>query len=322
MEAIDASLTKILTRADQQCRPLSSIPWSPAIKKAYLIHRYGSLTFTAKKTERDLSTSLESIAQCLPPKALNQDPNVSLSAKLQKAQKDLKAAKREADKLRQQHLEVLLNKAKIDNKQKRTTALKYLIRAECNRLCYAHFRQHTKPKASGGLAYITVPDDSGIQKPLLDKHELESTLLEHSHTHFAQAEGSPFTVKPLNCLLQYDGLTPYGDRITQGKPFNLHDFNEPTCAILKHLQRKVHVVHSPVPSLNHDMLLNGIRKWPERTTTSPLGCHLGIYKALGKNVIDKKQTNKETEPNETIMNEIKDRCDVLYIIFDLMTLAL
>ncbi len=183
-------LTKILTRSDKQCRPLSTIPWSPTLQKAYLIHRYWSLTFTTKKTERDLLSLLQSITQQLPPDAINTDPAISLTAKLRKAQKDLKLAKREADKLRQNHLEALLNKAILDNKQKRTKALTYLIHAECNHICYAQFRQHTKPKASGGLAYITVQDDNGAPQPLLDKHNLESTLLEYSRNHFAQAEGS------------------------------------------------------------------------------------------------------------------------------------
>jgi len=50
-----------------------------------------------------------------------------LTAKLHHAQKALKKAKHEANKLRQQHLEALLNKAIVDNKQKRTKALMYLI---------------------------------------------------------------------------------------------------------------------------------------------------------------------------------------------------
>ncbi len=34
--------------------------------------------------------------------------------------------------------------------------------------------------------------------PILEQGELETTLLEHSRTHFAQVEGSPFTVEPLS----------------------------------------------------------------------------------------------------------------------------
>jgi len=48
---------------------------------------------------------------------------------------------------------------------------------------------------------------NGVIQPILEKEELEEKLLDHSRTHFAQVEGSPFTVEPLNRLLQYDGLT-------------------------------------------------------------------------------------------------------------------
>jgi len=65
---------------------------------------------------------------------------------------------------------------------------------------------------------------------------MEDTLLEFSRTHFAKAEGSPFTTEPLNRLLAYDGLTAYGQKITQGRPkFERHNFDEPTRAILANL---------------------------------------------------------------------------------------
>jgi len=58
------------------------------------------------------------------------DPTTSLSTKLQRAQKSLKQAKHDAEKLRQQHLDKLLNEAVVVNHTKRSQALKYLIQAE------------------------------------------------------------------------------------------------------------------------------------------------------------------------------------------------
>jgi len=95
-------------------------------------------------------------------------------------------------------MEEILNQALAAKQQKKSQALKYLIQAEQNRQCYARFRQHTKPKSAGGLAYINVTTADGMTAPILEQGELETTLLEHSHTHFAQVEGSPFTVEPLS----------------------------------------------------------------------------------------------------------------------------
>ncbi len=38
LERIDATLTQILVKADQQCRPLNAVPWSLALQQAYLLH--------------------------------------------------------------------------------------------------------------------------------------------------------------------------------------------------------------------------------------------------------------------------------------------
>jgi len=157
-------------------------------------------------------------------KRLHDDPinhvtrNQSISSNLRRAQKDLRKAKHEADALRKQHLEQSLNDARAANQRKKTKALTHLIRAEQNKRCYAAFRQHTKPKSSGGLAYIKITNDNDQPDQLiLDPEEMNDTLLSYSRDHFAKAQGSPFTVDPLNRLLQYDGLTPLGNQILKGQ---------------------------------------------------------------------------------------------------------
>jgi len=46
-------------------------------------------------------------------------------------------------------------------------------------------------------------------------------------------------------------------------------------------------------SLNYNLLMNGIKKWPKHTLIPPLGHHLGIYKILQKHVIQKQKQNQE-----------------------------
>jgi len=95
--------------------------------------------------------------------------------------------------------------------------------------------------------------------PILEQEELEATLLEHSQTHFAQVEGSPFTVKPLSHLLQYDRLTQFGNLVTDDRPiWGIHDFDEPTTAILSNLKWKI--PHDKAShTLNYKTLLEGIK---------------------------------------------------------------
>ncbi len=262
LEAIDRTLIKILVQTDQQYRPLTTAPWSPEIQMAYMTHRYWSLKLTAKRTERNLNSALKAIAARLDPALTTQDPNRSLSPHLKQAQKKLKEARSEAAKNRKKHLEALLNQAIASNQQKKSKAIKYLIRAERNRQCYARFCQHTKPKSAGGLAFVTVTTN-GEKQPILERSEMEETLLEYSRLHFAKAEGSPFTNEPLNRLLQYDGLTSFGNRITQGRPLGAtYQFDEPTTAILQNLKQKITPDH-PQLNMDYETLLEGIKKWPE-----------------------------------------------------------
>jgi len=104
---------------------------------------------------------------------------------------------------------------------------------------------------------------NGEKQPILERSEMEETLLEYSRLHFAKAEGSPFTNEPLNRLLQYDGLTSFGNRITQGRPLGAtYQFDEPTTAILQNLKQKITPDH-PQLNMDYETLLEGIKKWPE-----------------------------------------------------------
>jgi len=57
-------------------------------------------------------------------------------------------------------------------------------------------------------------------------------------------------------------------------------------------------------------------------TTLPSGHHLGIYKTLAKHVVEKKKTPNQTEAAENDNGRLHQGRDVLYLIFDVMQIAL
>jgi len=173
LETIDNALTKILTRADKQCCPISDIPWSPMAQKAFIKHCYWTLCLAAFWTQCNLKSPLDSLKAWLPPEDMHQDLGKFFSAHQRQAQKQLHAAWHEAVQLCKCHLEEILNQAKAANHLKKTKAITYLIRAKQNCRCYAHYRHHTKPKAPGRLAFVTAHDDAGNLQPILDKQEME-----------------------------------------------------------------------------------------------------------------------------------------------------
>jgi len=213
----------------------------------------------AKQTECNLSNVIKKVSDHLDPNLIDTDPNTSLSTKLRRAQKALKHAKHNTDKLCQQHLDKLLNEAIAANHVKWSQALKYLIRVK-KRQFYAWFCHHTKLKAAGGLTFVTVPDPDRTQKPLLECADIEDMLLEHSRLHFATAEGLTFTCKPLKWLLQYDGLMSFGDYVYEGWPLeDTHGFDEPTKAILRNLCNKLLPTNTTEHQLDYKLLMNGIK---------------------------------------------------------------
>ncbi len=93
--------------------------------------------------------------------------------------------------------------------------------------------------------------------------------------------------------------------------------DEATRAILKHMKTKLPLTDPCEHPLLYEELQDGIQKWPERMTTSPSGHHLGIYKSLQRHVIP-----KDTKNQNPTTDAIVEGHDVLYLVFDIMTLAL
>jgi len=122
-----------------------------------------------------------------------------------------------------------------------------------------------------------------------DMEQMEEHRLEHGRLHFCTAHGTLFTQPPLSQLLEFSGLTPFGDLIFEGRPIPDDIMLSPATQLLLTHQRSLLPPHAKTTHpLDFDTLMQGIRKWPERTTTSPSGRHLGIYKSLLK---DKPPTN-------------------------------
>jgi len=80
---------------------------------------------------------------------------------------------------------------------------------------------------------------------------------------------------------------------------------------------------TPNKSHSHPMdpklLIQGFKKWPEQTTTSPLGRHLGIYKSLAKHFpLPKDDSNTTPKDN----HPLQSRNNVLKLLIWMMQLAI
>jgi len=145
--------------------------------------------------------------------------------------------------------------------------------------------------------------------------QIEDCLLEHSHQHFCQAHGTPFTQLPLSNLLSFRGLTPFGEQIFQGCPIPEDIQLDPaTWLLLTHQRSLLPPTEQDTHPLEFESLMNGIRKWPEHTTTLPSGRHLGIYESLLKDKPPK-------DPPKDLPPQTYGQ-DIMHYIYWLLQLAL
>jgi len=128
------------------------------------------------------------------------------------------------------------------------------------------------------LFQIPVPDSRLLVQ---ETAKMVWHLLECSHTDFRQVHGTPFTTPALSDLLGFDGLTPLRDLITKGDPIPSNiPLNPATWLLLKHQQSLLLPNGSVEHPIDFDLLMKGFKNWPECTTTSPSGRHLGYSKTF------------------------------------------
>jgi len=108
LDAIDTDLTRILVRADQQCRKFTESPWSPTLSKAYYEHWYWSLKLSKQRTKHSYRQAYDLLSHKLEPTAMQLQPNETISSHQCKARTHLRDIRRNAQAKRKQFLDDLL----------------------------------------------------------------------------------------------------------------------------------------------------------------------------------------------------------------------
>lgn len=122
---------------------------------------------------------------------------------------------------------------------------------------------------------------------ILDQNQFENAILLYCQEHYQQAWITPFGHGHLAALIGKSGLTDAGTQILQGTLFEVFDkdlFPE-LATFLVELATPEEI--KALPPISHKITIEewnkGFWQWRETTSTSPSGCHLGIYKALLSN---------------------------------------
>jgi hypothetical protein len=122
--------------------------------------------------------------------------------------------------------------------------------------------------------------ESKTVKIVNTRQALETVIIERNKKHFAQAEGTPFTRDPLSRIGSSNGYSVYHDAAGTAIQVPEDGFVERKLVmeLLRDRHKSLTFHWSDVVSFN--AFIAGFLHWSEQTSTSPSGCHLGLYGAL------------------------------------------
>ena len=200
-------------------------------------------------------------------------------------QQKIKAITKTAIYRRQNELRIALQEAIDCGDKQKSKALKHRISAERTKAMYAKLRQcRENPKA--GITRLDVPSDNTttdynscsswitIDTPA----EIEERLLQRNRKHFGQADKTFPTVPPFSEWCDWGASTHTAELILEGE-WQSDELTAMQQSLVNHMKARVALDTIP-DTINTEEWISKIRSWPESTTTSPSGFHLGHSKAL------------------------------------------
>ena len=211
MNKLDSDFTKMVLRPEKKCKRPCEAPWTIRVHQANLVHRFWQTKLSAIANGIDAKEKLQTIRNEVtdPTQLIGEDINQTIRKKRTKLKKARIAAPVERPDFLAFRHDIMVLEGKI----KAAVAIKAIANREQRSRCFAKFRRLTKPKhQTGGLSHIIIQtrDENGTvtgTKRIQEQEEMDEILYQRNVQHFAQAEGTPFTLSPTVDLVRYDGNT-------------------------------------------------------------------------------------------------------------------
>ena len=199
---------------------------------------------------------------------------------LKKAKKAVRKANKKAAELCKEYLEERAEAEALISGTSKSVILKRIIAAEENRQDYQYLAMLRGKCKSSGLQSLMIPKPGGQFETIHDPKEITEKLIERNKKHFNQAHGTPFTEGPVYELFGWSGTGPAAEDVLAGTlDLNKLDTTEAVKSVLHNLERKEDFEEMSTCISTEDMVA-GFKNWDERTSTSPSGRHLTLYKGL------------------------------------------
>jgi hypothetical protein len=296
-DSLDQQITRALLSAEQKCKTLTREPWSDELHFTSLTVKYWRVTLAAHANNYDCSDTLAATNAALPARhRQTPHPDRTPMQSLNKAKRALAIARIDAKQLRKTFLEARRERIatrKTLSLLSPAAALKCIDKQLRQARRFGNIAHALKPNTNAPLIKVHVTTTRSFIDPATGERrdiknvevietraELETRILQRNKRHFAQAQGTPYTTAPLNTMTPDNALNDYFDE--NGAPMELPagTFAE-TTTVMQILQDEE--LTNPPPSIRivpFDNFVNALLHWNERTSTSPSGRHLGLYKSV------------------------------------------
>ena len=274
-EAIDRDMTRLMLHSEKQFQKRSPTPFSSTLAQACLSVSILKLLQLSQKHGTDKKVAIASLqSKCTKKVPLPESLPATKSA-LKLARKEVKRIRKHALEIRDQHLLDSLSNCE-DPK-----ILKRIKRAEELSRSYQKIAHILNPSNAALVTQVEIPADGLPPKQAIkwnritDPNQVTEIIFNRNTKHFQGAHGTPFTTEPLATVYDWSATTPAHAATLEGSPPE-HE-NELVQLILNHSKRKIRSFQA---TITLEELIKRLRKWSEKTSTSPSCRHLGHYKSL------------------------------------------
>ena len=284
LNKLDNQITKIMINAEKKINCKQTSPWSPELHIAIRTVTLWKLTLTQLKTKISQHKNITSIQNKLT-LTINLDWKTphDIFHHLKMAKNQLIHIRKESTQLRTNYL---LQRASAMDLASNKTARNIII--NINKIeqiikMWKVIQFTTSTTSNSSIQTIDVPTDTSIPwnnikrkknvvfKTIDNPRLIEELVADRNSHHLNQAQGSPFTVEPLQSLLGPDSDTPFAEALLNS---NEHFSNIPltnvTKRYLESMTINTEIFHSSKQqTIPFDDYKKGFLNWKEKTTTSP-----------------------------------------------------
>ena len=200
-------------------------------------------------------------------------------------QRQIREMTKDAVQRRHNALQTELQQALAEGNKQQSKALKHRIAAERTKAMYTKLRQ-CRGNLKTGITRLDVPADptttdyTGCTEWITidTPAEIEERLLTRNQRHLGQAHNTFPTKPPFSEWCDWGASTHTAELILEGN-WQSDELDDMQQSLIDHMKARVTLDAIPAPITTEEWI-GKIKSWPESTTTSPSGFHLGHSKAL------------------------------------------